>query len=153
MPRITLDKVNEMKQNGELVLESEKEQAIQQQKIETLKETPAVKSKTQMKVEAIMKGETLDQLHEVQLFIDRIRATRKKYVKKDIKNYNDLAERITKLKDILNNIIDAANDDNAVNFDKELHQLTELAYITADQLSLNQEKTDLTKLKNIFEQL
>lgn len=153
MPRITLDKVNEMKQNGELVLESEKEQAIQQQKIETLKETPTVKSKTQMKVEAIMKGETLDQLHEVQLFIDRMRATRKKYAKKDIKNYNDLAERITKLKDILNSIIDAANDDNAVNFEKELKQLIELAYITADQLNLNQEKTDLTKLKNIFEQL
>lgn len=153
MPRITLDKVNEMKQNGELVLESEKEQAIQQQKIETLKETPTIKSKTQMKVEAIMKGETLDQLHEVQLFIDRMRTIRKKYTKKDIKNYNDLAERITKLKDILNNIIDAANDDNAVNFNKELHQLIELAYITADQLNLNQEKTDLTKLKNIFEQL
>lgn len=153
MPRITLDKVNQMKKNGDLILESEREQAIKNQVLESKKEIEPIKSKTQMKVEAIVKGETLDQLHDVQMFIEKMRAARKKWTKKEIKNYNDLAERITKLKDTLNNIIDAANDDDATKFDKNLNSLLEIAYITAEQLELNHDKADLTKVKSIFEQL
>lgn len=153
MPRITLDKVNQMKKNGDLILESEREQAIKNQGLESKKEIEPIKSKTQMKVEAIVKGETLDQLHDVQMFIEKMRAARKKWSKKEIKNYNDLAERITKLKDTLNNIIDAANDDDASKFDKNLNSLLEITYITAEQLELNQDKADLTKVKSIFEQL
>lgn len=153
MPRITLDKVNQMKKNGDLILESEREQAIKNQVLESKKEIEPIKSKTQMKVEAIVKGETLDQLHDVQMFVEKMRAARKKWSKKEIKNYNDLAERITKLKDTLNNIIDAANDDDASKFDKNLNSLLEITYITAEQLELNQDKTDLTKVKSIFEQL
>lgn len=153
MPRITLDKVNQMKKNGDLILESEREQAIKNQVLESKKEIEPIKSKTQMKVEAIVKGETLDQLHDVQMFVEKMRAARKKWSKKEIKNYNDLAERITKLKDTLNNIIDAANDDDAPKFDKNLNSLLEITYITAEQLELNQDKADLTKVKSIFEQL
>lgn len=153
MPRITLDKVNQMKKNGDLILESEREQAIKNQVFESKKEIEPIKSKTQMKVEAIVKGETLDQLHDVQMFVEKMRAARKKWSKKEIKNYNDLAERITKLKDTLNNIIDAANDDDASKFDKNLNSLLEITYITAEQLELNQDKADLTKVKSIFEQL
>lgn len=153
MPRITLDKVNQMKKNGDLILESEREQAIKNQGLESKKEIKPIKSKTQMKVEAIVKGETLDQLHDVQMFVEKMRAARKKWSKKEIKNYNDLAERITKLKDTLNNIIDAANDDDASKFDKNLNSLLEITYITAEQLELNQDKADLTKVKSIFEQL
>lgn len=153
MPRITLDKVNQMKKNGDLILESEREQAIKNQVLESKKEIEPIKSKTQMKVEAIVKGETLDQLHDVQMFVEKMRAARKKWSKKEIKNYNDLAERITKLKDTLNNIIDAANDDDASKFDKNLNSLLEITYITAEQLELNQDKADLTKVKSIFEQL
>lgn len=153
MPRITLDKVNQMKKNGDLILESEREQAIKNQGLESKKEIEPIKSKTQMKVEAIVKGETLDQLHDVQMFVEKMRAARKKWSKKEIKNYNDLAERITKLKDTLNNIIDAANDDDASKFDKNLNSLLEITYITAEQLELNQDKADLTKVKSIFEQL
>lgn len=153
MPRITLDKVNQMKKNGDLILESEREQAIKNQGLESKKEIEPIKSKTQMKVEAIVKGETLDQLYNVQMFVEKMRAARKKWSKKEIKNYNDLAERITKLKDTLNNIIDAANDDNASKFDKNLNSLLEITYITAEQLELNQDKADLTKVKSIFEQL
>lgn len=153
MPRITLDKVNQMKKNGDLILESEREQAIKNQVLESKKEIEPIKSKTQMKVEAIVKGETLDQLHDVQMFVEKMRAARKKWSKKEIKNYNDLAERITKLKDTLNNIIDAANDDDASKFDKNLNSLLEIIYITAEQLELNQDKADLTKVKSIFEQL
>lgn len=153
MSRITLDKVNQMKKNGDLILESEREQAIKNQVLESKKEIEPIKSKTQMKVEAIVKGETLDQLHDVQMFVEKMRAARKKWSKKEIKNYNDLAERITKLKDTLNNIIDAANDDDASKFDKNLNSLLEITYITAEQLELNQDKTDLTKVKSIFEQL
>lgn len=153
MPRITLDKVNQMKKNGDLILESEREQAIKNQVLESKKEIEPIKSKTQMKVEAIVKGETLDQLHDVQMFVEKMRAARKKWSKKEIKNYNDLAERITKLKDTLNNIIDAANDDDASKFDKNLNSLLEITYITAEQLELNQDKTDLAKVKSIFEQL
>ena len=153
MPRITLDKVNQMKKNGDLILESEREQAIKNQVLESKKEIEPIKSKTQMKVEAIVKGETLDQLHDVQMFVEKMRVARKKWSKKEIKNYNDLAERITKLKDTLNNIIDAANDDDASKFDKNLNSLLEITYITAEQLELNQDKADLTKVKSIFEQL
>lgn len=153
MPRITLDKVNQMKKNGDLILESEREQAIKNQGLESKKEIEPIKSKTQMKVEAIVKGETLDQLHDVQMFVEKMRAARKKWSKKEIKNYNDLAERITKLKDTLNNIIDAANDDDASKFNKNLNSLLEITYITAEQLELNQDKADLTKVKSIFEQL
>lgn len=153
MPRITLDKVSQMKKNGDLILESEREQAIKNQGLESKKEIEPIKSKTQMKVEAIVKGETLDQLHDVQMFVEKMRAARKKWSKKEIKNYNDLAERITKLKDTLNNIIDAANDDDASKFDKNLNSLLEITYITAEQLELNQDKADLTKVKSIFEQL
>lgn len=153
MPRITLDKVNQMKKNGDLILESEREQAIKNQVLESKKEIEPIKSKAQMKVEAIVKGETLDQLHDVQMFVEKMRAARKKWSKKEIKNYNDLAERITKLKDTLNNIIDAANDDDASKFDKNLNSLLEITYITAEQLELNQDKADLTKVKSIFEQL
>lgn len=153
MPRITLDKVNQMKKNGDLILESEREQAIKNQGLESKKEIKPIKSKTQMKVEAIVKGETLDQLYNVQMFVEKMRAARKKWSKKEIKNYNDLAERITNLKDTLNNIIDAANDDNASKFDKNLNSLLEITYITAEQLELNQDKADLTKVKSIFEQL
>lgn len=153
MPRITLDKVKQMKKNGDLILESEREQAIKNQVLESKKEIEPIKSKTQMKVEAIVKGETLDQLHDVQMFVEKMRAARKKWSKKEIKNYNDLAKRITKLKDTLNNIIDAANDDDASKFDKNLNSLLEITYITAEQLELNQDKADLTKVKSIFEQL
>lgn len=131
MPRITLDKVKEMKTNGELLLEKEMEEQLSKRVEESTTRKSISKVETSTDITSI-----LNQYKN----------------KEDLNSYEDLAKRVEDLKASLNSIIDNVNDEKISDLSKNLqkHLILSLSTVIDLGLDLTKKKQDLSKIHKIF---
>lgn len=120
MPRISLNEVQRMRKNGELVLETEKEETIRKRQEKGI--TKGVTKKT-------------TELVKIQSVFDDV----KEFSSKEKITWEGLVEEVSYLKDSLNSLIDSINEENANSAVFDLYSLIFCSIRLSDELEIDGE--------------
>lgn len=121
MPRISLNEVQRMRKNGELVLETEKETVIR---------------KRQEKGITKVENKKTTELVKIQSVFDDV----KEFSNKEKMTWEGLVEEVSYLKDSLNSLIDSVNEEKASDAVFELYSLIYYSIRLSDSLEIDGEK-------------